>query len=1188
MFLDVLGFELNYHRRQYLIYVLSGVFFLLFFLVTTSPNVSMVGGVQNININAPFTVMASLSGISLWAIVGGLAFCTNGVTRDRELQLAEIFLSSPVGKFDYMYGRYCGALFYTIVLYVAGALGLFIGELMPWLDQERIGPISSSAYWFSTWAIALPNIIICTGLFYCVATVTRSTMATYVALIALLILNAVVDSFTEKDTIELTSMLDPFGGTALQELTRYWTVFEKNELVPVLEGTLLNNRILWTGIGIAFLAFAYPLYSFSLESGRKRKRDASGDEESKSVELVTVLTLPKTHSDFSFNAHLLQYLSQTKLEVRNIVFSIPFVVLLLIGLVSIVGASLANLGNVFGTAVYPTSGIMVAIINSVYPTSLLGVLIYYSGELMAREKALKVSEIVDATPHPNWVMMAAKFSGILLVIVAMLLAGAVAGIGVQVYKEFYEFNVSHYLVGLLWFFQLPLYFMVVLAIFFYVVTRNKYLAMFMMILYFIFLLSAPQLGFEHYLYRMSQVGTPWSDFTGYAQNLTPYLWQTLYWSLFGVLMLVATHLLWPRGSEDDWSNRVKVVRQRMSRNVVLVTWGASTLFVLTGAWIYYNTNVLNTYVTSKDLEQFQADYEKQYKQYENQPQPTISDVYAEVDIFPGERDVHLKGRYELRNISDVPISEFHVVHFAYLDVESLDIPGATLKSFDEDLGYRIYSLDEPMIPGAVMEVSFQVKWLTPGFANNGHGNKVTPNGTFFNSLDIFPLFGYRSAFELQNNNTRREHDLPPLERMARIDDEEAWMRVGFASPKRVHFETIVSTSPEQVAVAPGYLQKEWMEDGRHYFHYKMDEPIWNFYSYLSGEYELKEDSWNDIAIEVYYLHDYNVDTMIRSTKNSLDYFERNFSPYQYRQFRILEFPRYQGAFAQSFPNTIPFSEAIGFVADLRDPEEIDYVYYVTAHELAHQWWAHQVLGADVQGQTMIVETLAQYSALMVMEEEYGEDHMKRFLEFELDSYLSGRGGELIDEMPLFLVENQPYIHYRKGSVVLYALKDYIGEEEMNRALSNFIDEYAFKGPPYPTTRHLIAHIREQAPDEYDDFITDLLEKIVLFDLKVAESSVTELEDGRYEVTLDVTAQKFEADGAGRESEVPIDGWFDIGVLGEEQGDAKVPEVLHLQKYEITANEQSFTIVVDKKPISVGIDPFNKLIDRNPSDNVEKI
>ena len=52
---------------------------------------------------------------------------------------------------------------------------------------------------------------------------------------------------------------------------------------------------------------------------------------------------------------------------------------------------------------------------------------------------------------------------------------------------------------------------------------------------------------------------------------------------------------------------------------------------------------------------------------------------------------------------------------------------------------------------------------------------------------------------------------------------------------------------------------------------------------------------------------------------------------------------------------------------------MDFAYFVTAHELAHQWWAHQVIGGNGQGSTMFSEGLAEYSALTVMEKRYGRE-----------------------------------------------------------------------------------------------------------------------------------------------------------------------------------------------------------------------
>lgn len=1187
MFAHVFTFELRYHTRQYLFYILSGIFFLLMFLSTTTPNVQMVGGVDNLNINAAYTVVLTLASLSFLILFGGIAFCANAVIRDSELNTAEMFLSTPVRKFDYVYGRFLGTLVLVVALYMAGLAGVLLGELMPWLDAQRLGPMNLHAYWFATWAFALPTIFVFCSIFFCIATVTRSMMATYVGMVVLLMLSFLLDTFTDKDTIRLTSILDPFGQTALELFTRYWTVFQKNQDVPTLTGALLTNRALWMGVGTLFFVAVYPLTTLSIEhrSRRRRKRAVLEDV----VAPSSVATgKPVVHAAFGTRAQVVAFLSQTRLEIRNIVFSVPFLILLFLGLFLVVANSIASLGDIFGTPVYPTTPMMIDVINGAFSLSLVSVLVYYAGELLAREKALHVNGIMDAMPWPNWVMLAAKLTGLGLVIVAMLFAAAIAGVGVQLYKGFFDIDVVEYVAGLLFFFQFPLYLMMSISLFAYVVTRNKYASMFIMVLYVLYSIAMPRLGLENYLYRLREVSPVYSDFTGYSQNLEPYLWQTLYYFFFGGLLLVAAHLLWPRGIEDDWASRIRVMRQRMTLPVVVTLWGLSTALVLTGGYIYYNIKVLNNYVTEHDTEAAQANYEKKYKRYQYLPLPTVQKVYADVDIYPHRRDVHIKGHYVIGNETNGPLKELHVSYSPLVKLDEFSLQGATLLNDDSELGYRIYRLDKPMQPGDVRDVDFDVQWTTPGFANGGHSLKVTSNGTFFNNLDAFPMLGYRSDFELKDNNKRRDHGLPPLKRMDKIDDKAAWNRVGLGSSHRVDFETVVSTSADQVAIAPGYLLKEWTEGDRRYFHYKMDQPIWDFFAYVSADYKVKRDHWHDVSIEVYYLHDYNVDTMIRAAKNSLDYYTTHFSPYQYRQFRILEFPRFQGRFAQSFPNTIPFSESIGFVADLRDPEKIDYVYYVTAHELAHQWWAHQVLGADVQGSTMIVESLAQYSALMVMEHEYGADHMKRFLQYELDRYLSGRGGELIEELPLYLVEDQPYIHYRKGSVVLYALKDYIGEDNMDRALAKFLGQYAFKGPPYPTTKDLIADIRDVAPPRYQDVITDLLQKIVLFDLRVTGSHVEALPDGKYRVTIDVAARKYEADGGGKESEVPMNAWLDIGVFGEKQGKDKVPEVLYMKKYDVDKGQQSFTVTVDKKPVSVGVDPFNKMIDRDPSDNVARV
>jgi hypothetical protein len=365
----------------------------------------------------------------------------------------------------------------------------------------------------------------------------------------------------------------------------------------------------------------------------------------------------------------------------------------------------------------------------------------------------------------------------------------------------------------------------------------------------------------------------------------------------------------------------------------------------------------------------------------------------------------------------------------------------------------------------------------------------------------------------------------------------------------------------------------------------MDAPILDFYAFLSADYTVARDRWNDVAIEVYHHapHDMNVPRMIEAVKASLDYFTASFSPYQHRQVRIVEFPRY-ATFAQSFPNTIPYSESIGFIADLRDEDAIDYVFYVTAHEVAHQWWAHQVIGAETQGSTMLSETLSQYSALMVMEKEYGRAKMKKFLAYELDRYLRGRGSEREREMPLSLVENQAYIHYYKGSLVFYALREVMGEDVLNGVLRQYVADVAFQEPPFTTSLELVERIRAAMPERFAYLVEDLLETITLYDNRAIAATAVPLGGDRWRVDLVVESHKLRADGEGAEAEIPMRDWLQIGVMGEDE-DA---EPLYLEWHEISGPRTELSLEVSGRPAKAGIDPRVLFVDREPDDNVRRV
>lgn len=404
-----------------------------------------------------------------------------------------------------------------------------------------------------------------------------------------------------------------------------------------------------------------------------------------------------------------------------------------------------------------------------------------------------------------------------------------------------------------------------------------------------------------------------------------------------------------------------------------------------------------------------------------------------------------------------------------------------------------YILKQPLQSGDSIKMNFKQTFTTKGFEQGDSNTNIVNNGTFFNNKD-FPTLGYNRKYELRDEDDRADNNLPPRSNKAgREDPKELVNAMSGGDSDGIHFEIVIGTDENQTAIAPGNLLRKWKENNRNYFHYKMDIQMSNFYSIVSAQYEVKKDTWlaksdtvtKPVDLEIYYHkeHNYNLERMMESMKASLDYFSTNFSPYQYQQMRIIEFPRY-AEFAQSFPGTVPFSEAIGFVLDIDDKKDVDMAFYVTAHELAHQWFGMQVAAANVQGRHMILETLSQYAAVMVLKQQYSEEKVQQFLDFQKEQYLEGKRREGGQEPALAFVENQDYIYYAKGAINMYEFQKQIGEEQVNLAIKRFINDWnttdgelKMTKDRYATTKDLLGYFREVTPDLLQHIITDLLEKV---------------------------------------------------------------------------------------------------------------
>ena len=1200
MFKEIFLFELRLAVKKPATYIYFGVFFIITFFIGLA-----VSGVfdtssndSNQVANSPFAVTSILQGtsilFSLLVSIMLISVVATAIQKDYQYNTHPFFFTKPISKADYFFGRFT-SVFLVAALIISGPVaGYFIGTLFG-SGTPQMGPFRLLNYLQPYFLFTLPNLFVFAVIFFSLTTYTRGTMAAYIVALIIMVLQFSAGSLAQNiDNKELAAILEPTGNNAFRLVTEYWTPDERNSNFIPLKDSILYNRLLWMGIALAITLFSFVRFSFSqfLEPLKLFRRSSKSEAAAPPEVFALSDIMGVVTQHFTAKARWQQLWWIAKLELRKIISSRFFIILclLMVGMVLLV----LNLRNqVYAASTYLVTYQMVEILEGGIGLFVIIFIIFYSGTTIWREREVKMDEMVGSTPSENSVLFFSKFTGLFLAVLMVYVVSAVSGIFTQLYFGVYQIDLFQYLVFILTGMAGQVVF-IAFCLSVQVYVGNKYFGFFLSLLPIVILpiiFSVLEWNVPLADFNSSGVTLSYSDLKGYGGAFATWFFYRGYWWAIATIFCLFALLLFPRGKEKPLRSRWKLSADNYTGGFKALLVTSAVLALLAGGFIFYQTRVLVPNYTPEESQELSANMEKKYRRYKALEQPRIVAVNLQADFFTNSRSFKATGSYVLKNNSANPIDTLYLEYaggkksaFTYPKFEP-DAP-FNLVSDDKDFGIKLVALKKPLFPGDSLTLHFSMEYIPRGIFDK-KSSPIEYNGTFIN-YSFLPSVGYNENAELGENIARKKYGLPRKARMARINDTLARKNnILSANADWIRFNATLSTDEGQIAVAPGYLQKDWKENGRHYFKYEMDSPMLNFYSMLSAAYQVKREKWKGVNLEIYYQegHEYNLDRMMKGIKQSLDYYTANFGTYQHRQVRILEFPR-DRSFAQSFPNTISFSESIGFITKVEDkPDAIDLPFYVTAHEMAHQWWGHQVAEANVQGSAFLSESLSQYSALMVMEKEYGKDAMKKFLKQEMDDYLTGRTFEGKGELPLMYCENQQYIHYRKGSVVMYALKDLIGETALNGAIKAYLDSNKFKGPLYPNSIELVTNIKRATPDSLQYAVTDMFEKITIYENYVKALSYKELPGKKYEVTLTVGSAKYYSDSIGKQQDAVVNDYMDIGIFSENKAENQLKEKpLIMQKIKMDKPEKSFTYIVNEKPYSAGIDPYLKLIDRTPDNN----
>lgn len=1062
-FLAILRMEWRYQVRQ-LAFPLAAIGF-------AGWAVALIGtgyGPDNAAVNSPYVIMQSMGIVTLPVIFLLTITCTSAALRDVEYRMAELVWSTPAGRLNYLAGRFGGAMLAALTALAAATVMLAIAPHFMSLPPERVIATRPIAYLWAFVLIAVPGTLLFGSIIFAVAALTRSSVASYVTGVALyglyFVTALLVDSPLMANAGPVTpeamaraAILDPLGLSAFFEQTRYWGAAERNTRMIALTGNLVWNRVVWAVVAFTAMGIVARRFSFAVKSERTERTDH------RPLRLFRPL---RPSPEF-------------RLLTRNLAFAA-----LLAMWAFVIGMEMATSFThaEYFTSLYPTTGFLVNV--SLLPLSLFGTLAltWFAAEVTWRARTAGMADILDATPASPWRFHLGRLGALAMLIVVLVAMTIAVGIAIQLARGYTTVELPLWL-SLFPLAGLPLLLVAVLALFIQSLSPNRWVGLTVSLAVIVGLSEARDFAaLSHPILRYG--ATPpleWSDMNGYGAALGSWAWFMAAWALAAVALTLVTIGAWPRG-HATLSQRVRRFSPTLGRTGQLALGGAAALFIAVAGSIWHRTTVTNRLETSDQLAAWKAGYEKAWRHTEFEATPVVTALEANLDLYPGARRYAMRGTLTLANRTTSPIDTIRVVTRRDIAVHSLGIAGARQLAFDSAYRVGTWVMDLPLAPGATVPLAFDLAFSDGGISADGFDNTIVGNGSFVMSHQVVPSVGYRASYELQSQAGRRQYGLPAASAITPLDTSGATR-----APRHEEWLTLditVSTDDDQHVVASGNLVREWQSGGRRYFHYVTPEPVTGRFGFASARYQVARARAGDIDVELFFdpKHRVNVPAMLEAATRSLNYFGKAFGHYQFPVLRIAEVPSYLGAGALALPGAIYFVEDRGFMTDARDSTRFDLITRRVAHEVAHQWWGHQLSPAHAEGATMLVETLAKYSEQLVLRDRRGEQMLEPLLQVDEDRYRRGAADDLADEPGLYRVADQDYIYYGKGGVVMHQFTDSLGEAALNGSLRTMLERFAGPRTPPPTTLDLLDILHADTPAAQHGFIDRSLKEAGLLTL----------------------------------------------------------------------------------------------------------
>ncbi|WP_235207528.1 M1 family aminopeptidase [Pseudoalteromonas agarivorans] len=979
--------------------------------------------------------------------------------RDQHASMQELIYVTQTSLFKRSLARVCILICLVFIISLSAIL------IMAFMHIRQLGYIPNTASFtlFSSFLVLLPNSCLLVVIAFYICHKSATSLPNYVFFAVLWVGYIVLASITGNPMLAGSSIISNSFYTLFIWLDPFAYTGVINSLTNSLGASFAINRVV-----VSLLAVGIFLITLNQNTILKNKKANKGQSTNEYIrhnmlEPAEYTTARVTQKPFLMMASLY------KITLVNLVSHPVTLLIIFVWPVMVFNSVASSSGYVEPMSVMSTTSLDAISYYAFDMQLLIGTLLLalWSWQVSCFAKYYNIAELIAATPLKTYYFIISQLfvlGTMILVFLSMSLLGASAA--QWFLHSAYQLE-AHLSILFLMFIPLTIIACVFLCVF--NLCRSQLIAGLLIgaILLIKFTPIMTYFGLTHTLWSVGWTPLQAPDnFWGYRASMSSYWPYISVWLVACISLVIITGVFNHRGT--GLSRRVLGVKHFWLFIPLLIT---VALFTQLHLRLVEEKPLTN----SHKREAFKAQYEKSFSQWRNVAQPRIVHIDANVDFYPQKQQAHFSLIYTLKNTHQESIKEVLIGRAGFYKWANIEIDGAQRAKSFPLLNQAVFKLENEMQPGEIRKLvtrfDFHQAKLWPV---RGH-QIITPEFSYIRSVPLLPTVGYQDNYELTDPILRQQHALKVKQS---IRPTKLFAKTAKAS---THYQWLtmsskVSTTSGYQVITQGEEISRTSKDDREIFHFETRTPINAIPAWVTVPYSPVTKQQNGVMLNVF-AKDKNEPARADSIAVNLSAMGdtikwlNKISPYRAKQLSLIGSPRL-GVTGYALPQLILIEDSVGFRSKPSANAGFDQRYRRAVHETAHQWFGHDIGNGVFADSAFLVESLAKYIELVVIEQRYGKKAMQALVEYETSRYQQSALMSIKEKLAL-VDATQGFDQYSRSTIVFAKLRAVIGDKPIIRALRSIWKNNSYPNRP-ANSMDFIRSLKFEAGIEHEALINKLL------------------------------------------------------------------------------------------------------------------